>query len=158
MDRAQTRGALVPDACSAALRMADIFTRRQRSAVMARVRSRGNQATELRMASLLRIHRLGGWRRGAILPGRPDFVWHHERVALFVDGCFWHRCPRHGSIPASRQNYWEPKLARNVSRGKSVGRVLRAAGWKVVRVWECALAHPRDSITVRRIARALRNG
>jgi DNA mismatch endonuclease (patch repair protein) len=122
---------------------------------MAAIRSAGNKDTELRMAALFRMHSIIGWRRRQALPGKPDFVFRRERVAVFVDGCFWHGCPRHGRTPSSRLAYWLPKLTRNKARDRAVTRALRAAGWRVVRVWECALTAKRQAATVRRIARAL---
>jgi DNA mismatch endonuclease, patch repair protein len=69
-------------------------------------------------------------------PVRPDIVFPRAKVAVFVDGCFWHRCPIHGSVPKSRRDYWEPKLQRNAARDRDVDRRLRATGWSVIRVWE----------------------
>ena len=136
-------------------RMVDVFTPQRRSAIMALVRSTGNASTEQRLVRLLRAHGLTGWRRGAALSGLPDFVWRPERVALFVDGCFWHGCPRHGHTPRSRVTYWTAKLARNAKRDRKVSRALRASGWTVLRIWECALARSRVGRTMARIARAL---
>jgi DNA mismatch endonuclease (patch repair protein) len=135
--------------------MADVFTREQRSALMALVRSKGNASTEQRLIGLLRENRLGGWRRGLRIPGSPDFVWQRERVALFVDGCFWHGCPRHASMPADNRPYWELKLSRNKARDRAVTRALRAAGWRVIRVWECGLRTKRQAATIRRIKKTL---
>jgi DNA mismatch endonuclease (patch repair protein) len=73
------------------------------------------------------------------LPGtrvRPDIAFTARRVAVFVDGCFWHCCPEHGSQPANNTWYWAPKLARNVERDRAADAALAAAGWSVVRVWE----------------------
>lgn len=67
---------------------------------------------------------------------RPDIVFTRARVAIFVDGCFWHRCPEHGLMPRANRDYWEPKLARNVERDTRVTAELRDAGWTVIRVWE----------------------
>ena len=67
---------------------------------------------------------------------RPDIAFTAKRVAVFVDGCFWHCCPEHGSQPANNTWYWQPKLARNVERDKSADQALAAAGWDVVRIWE----------------------
>jgi DNA mismatch endonuclease, patch repair protein len=67
---------------------------------------------------------------------RPDIAFTARRVAVFVDGCFWHCCPQHGSQPASNTWYWKPKLARNVERDRAADAALTAAGWSVVRVWE----------------------
>ena len=67
---------------------------------------------------------------------RPDIAFTARRVAVFVDGCFWHCCPEHGTQPAANTWYWEPKLARNVTRDRAADLALEAAGWRVVRVWE----------------------
>ena len=119
--------------------MADTLTVAQRSEQMSRVRGQGNNSTELRLIALLRAHRVTGWRRRASVPGKPDFVFRAKKIAVFVDGCFWHGCPRHRRIPKSRVAFWKGKLARNAQRDRAVTRSLRAAGWKVLRIWECAL-------------------
>ncbi len=105
---------------------------------------------------LMREHGITGWRRNAPVFGKPDFVFRRERVAVFVDGCFWHGCPRHATQPASNAIFWSTKLARNVARDREVGRTLRKAGWEVLRVWECALSRKQSARTAARIARALR--
>ena len=135
--------------------MADIFTRAKRSEVMSRIRSRGNRATELRLIALMRAHGITGWRRNARLFGKPDFVFRAARLAVFVDGCFWHACPRHATMPRSNRAFWKAKLTRNAGRDREVTRTLRKAGWRVLRVWECALSAKRAAATMRRIDRAL---
>lgn len=67
---------------------------------------------------------------------RPDIVFTRKKVAVFIDGCFWHCCPAHGSRPSVNQSYWSPKLARNVERDKQNTEQLQAAGWRVIRIWE----------------------
>ena len=67
---------------------------------------------------------------------RPDIAFTARRVAVFVDGCFWHACPQHGSKPSANTWYWGPKLARNVERDRTADAALAAAGWQVVRIWE----------------------
>src|SRR6266566_3529743 len=67
---------------------------------------------------------------------RPDIVFTARKVAVFVDGCFWHCCPEHGSQPASNTWYWEPKLRRNVDRDRAADVALGQAGWTVIRFWE----------------------
>jgi DNA mismatch endonuclease, patch repair protein len=67
---------------------------------------------------------------------RADIVFLRERVAVFVDGCYWHCCPIHGVMPATNRSYWQAKLARNVERDRRNDAQLRQAGWQVVRVWE----------------------
>ena len=124
---------------------------------MAAVRSRGNKATELILVRLFREAGITGWRRHARILGRPDFVFAKERVAVFVDGCFWHGCKKHCRMPASNQKYWDAKIARNVKRDLETRRELRKRGWRVVRVWEHQLkARPRA--VVRRVGSAIPSG
>lgn len=67
---------------------------------------------------------------------RPDLVFPRRRVAVFVDGCFWHVCPEHGREPTRNEWYWTPKLRRNVERDRAADAALEAAGWRVIRIWE----------------------
>ena len=112
-----------------------------RAELMSRVRSIGNVTTELRMIALLRSQKLRGWRRHIRLPGRPDFAWTGQRLALFVDGCFWHghNCGRN-LTPKTNFEFWQEKIARNRKRDCDVSRGLRKCGWTVLRIWECQLA------------------
>jgi DNA mismatch endonuclease, patch repair protein len=127
-----------------------------RSALMSRIRSRGNKTTEQRMVALLRFQGITGWRRHTKLPGNPDFVWSKLRVALFVDGCFWHghQCGRN-LTPKNNAKLWEKKFAATRLRDAANGRILRERGWVVVRVWECVLKSTPDACT-RRIRAALK--
>ena len=106
------------------------------------------------MAALLRRSRLKGWRRHSPLPGRPDFAWPRFRVALFVDGCFWHGCPRCYQTPKSNVDYWRTKVAGNRRRDRSVSRRLRERGWVVLRVWECRLKTTSTRSRIERVLRA----
>jgi len=133
--------------------MADVFSKKKRSQVMAAIRSRGNMDTELKLASIFRAHRIKGWRRHQRLPGSPDFIFPRERLAVFVDGCFWHGCPKHGRNPDSNRGYWLPKLKRNKQRDLTVSRRLRKAGWRVLRLWAHALNKP--AAVARRLAAGL---
>ena len=74
--------------------MADIVSKAKRSEIMSRIRSKGNQRTEMAMVKLFRAHKITGWRRHYPIEGKPDFVFLKQRVAIFVDGCFWHGCPK----------------------------------------------------------------
>jgi len=116
--------------------MADVFTREQRSIIMGKVKSHGNEATEIKLLKLFRAFGIKRWRRHARVFGKPDFVFPTERVALFVDGCFWHSCPVHGTIPATNETFWRNKLDRNRRRDRVVKRTLTASGWRVVRIWQ----------------------
>lgn len=120
---------------------------------MSLIRSRGNRETELRLLAILRGNRITGWRRHLPLPGRPDFVFPKARLVIFVDGCFWHGCPLHGRKPDSNQDYWLPKLARNISRDRRISRQLRKAGWRVLRLWQHSLK--KEDVLLRRIQKAL---
>lgn len=117
---------------------------------MAAIRSKGNKATELKLVSILRAHGIKGWRRHQPLPGKPDFLFRRERLAVFVDGCFWHGCPKHGRKPGSNRKYWLSKLARNKHRDLAVSKNLRRSGWRVMRIWAHALEN--TEVTAKRIA------
>ena len=116
--------------------MTDVFTPQKRSQVMSRIRGRGNQATELALAKLLRRHGVTGWRRHAKLFGRPDFVFRRERLAVFVDGCFWHACPHHANMPDNNAAFWRRKLRSNRRRDRLVTSTLKRQDWSVLRIWE----------------------
>jgi DNA mismatch endonuclease (patch repair protein) len=129
--------------------MVDVFSRSKRSYVMSRVKSNGNRATELRLLEVFREYGIRGWRRNSTMFGRPDFVFPNHRTAIFVDGCFWHSCPKHGEVPATNSTFWEEKLRRNKLRDRLVDRTLRGKGWVVFRIWQHEL---RDT---RRVVRRL---
>ncbi len=80
---------------------------------------------------------VGGWKLcTGDLPGKPDFVFQATRLVVFLDGCYWHGCPKCYRAPTSNTGYWSEKLKRNKSRDRKVGRLLREEGWRVVRFWE----------------------
>lgn len=135
---------------------ADVFTKKKRSAVMARIRSAGNRTTEVRFASLLRQERIVGWRRHYPMRGRPDFVFPAQRLAIFVDGCFWHACTRcsDGHLPKGNRSYWVQKIAGNRKRDRRVTRSLRKRGWRVWRLRECSVVSV--GLQVRRVLTSLR--
>jgi DNA mismatch endonuclease (patch repair protein) len=80
----------------------DVFTQKKRSEVMSRIRGKGNEKTEVRLAKLMRKAGIRGWRRHLPIPGRPDFSFRQQKVAVFVDGCFWHGCPRCFRLPKQK--------------------------------------------------------
>jgi DNA mismatch endonuclease, patch repair protein len=127
-----------------------------RSKIMASVRSRGNKTTELRMEAILRSQKLRGYRTQWPVAGKPDFAWPKIKVALFIDGCWWHGCPRckRCKTPSkSNAEFWQAKVASNKRRDARVSLALRKGGWKVLRVWECAVTADR---TLSRIMRSVR--
>lgn len=125
---------------------------------MARIRGAGNKATELRLIAIFRTHGIKGWRRGSTQQGRPDFVFPTLKLAVFVDGCFWHGCPVHGTQPRQNATFWREKIARNRARDRRVTRALRARGWRVLRIWEHALRRRDEGRLVARLVRALTPG
>jgi DNA mismatch endonuclease (patch repair protein) len=133
----------------------DVFSRTRRSAIMARIKGRGNIATELRLVKILREHKIRGWRRGSRLIGKPDFVFPAARLAVFVDGCFWHGCPRHGQIPKSNRSFWLKKIKANVARDRTVRRNLKKLGWRVIRLWQHELSEKDKRRIASRILRSL---
>ena len=133
--------------------MADIWSKIKRSKVMGLVRSKGNRSTELRLIAIFRELGISGWRRNQDLPGKPDFVFRARKLCVFVDGCFWHGCPKCYRRPASNQDYWDSKVQRNKARDGDVNRELRARGWRVLRIWEHQLRLENRANLVRRFHR-----
>lgn len=110
------------------------------SAVMSRIRSR-NTGPERSLRAALSAQGIKGYRLNwKKAPGRPDIAWPRQKVAVFVNGCFWHACPYCArSAPKSNRLWWKKKLADNKARDQRKLRELRRAGWDVVTVWECRL-------------------
>lgn len=135
--------------------MVDVFTVEKRSEVMARIRGFGNKSTEMVVASLMRRNGIKGWRRHYRIFGRPDFAFPALKVAIFVDGCFWHRCPKHASLPVHNREFWNRKLSQNVARDKTVTRNLQRRGWSVLRIWQHDLAKTNLLNVLSRITKGL---
>lgn len=122
--------------------MADVFTKQKRSEVMSAVRGRGNRSTEWRLRSRFISSGITGWRVNATdILGKPDFVFDTARIAVFVDGCFWHGCRRCRNIPATNRKFWVAKIEANKKRDQQVVRTLKRLGWRVFRFWEHELKH-----------------
>lgn len=116
--------------------MADSLTPADRSALMAKVKSAGNRSTEMKAEAALVAADIGGWEQHAALPGKPDFYFPEYRLAVFIDGCFWHGCPKHVRYPQAHADYWRSKIERNRKRDERIRRQLRSEGFHVMRVWE----------------------
>lgn len=121
---------------------------------MAAVRSRGNATTELPIGKLLWAAGLRGYRKHWKVVGRPDFAWPGRKIAVFVDGCFWHGCARCKTFPRTNAAFWRNKIETNRARDKRVTRQLRRRGWTVLRFWEHAVER-RPEAVVRKIAAAV---
>jgi DNA mismatch endonuclease, patch repair protein len=128
----------------------DRISKAERSWVMSRVGSSGTGA-ELHVRSLLRESGLRFSTNFKALPGTPDIVFLRLKIAVFVNGCFWHShgCSR-SKMPASNQEYWTRKIERNVNRDRSTRRRLNLLGWHCFTLWECSLERG-----VRRILRLI---
>lgn len=135
--------------------MPDVFTKTKRSQVMALIRGRGNKATELALIRLFRLNRITGWRRNHLVFGKPDFVFRKIKLAVFVDGCFWHGCPKHSNLPVNNRDFWKNKLEANKRRDSLVTRTLRNRGWRVLRVWEHTLTRRFEKQLLQRIQNAM---
>ena len=122
-------------------------TTKNRSKNMQAIRAKGNKSTELKMVKLFRKNNITGWRRHLPLPGKPDFTFRKEKLTLFVDGCFWHRCPKCYREPKTNADFWKNKIENNVKRDRKVTNELKQAGWSVVRLWECQLKKPQRFLT-----------
>ena len=108
-------------------------TRRE---IMQSIRGKGNKTTELKLMALFKEHKITGWRRHQPLPGRPDFIFPRGKMAVFVDGCFWHQCPEHGVMPKANREWWRAKLEGNTERDRRKDRALLELGWLPFHVWE----------------------
>ena len=114
--------------------MVDVFTKEKRSWVMSRIKGKGTKIEKL-FERELRKNKIKFKKYPKILKkGNPDFlIW---KVAIFIDGCFWHGCPKHYRSPKSKKGYWIPKIEDNMKRDIEVNKNLRKMGYKVVRFWE----------------------
>lgn len=122
---------------------------------MSRVRSTRNRSTEWKLRAALVRNGVKGWKvTSRQLPGNPDFVFPKRKLAVFVDGCFWHGCPKCGRLPQTRKLFWRTKIVGNVKRDKRQRTKLRSLGWRVVRIWEHELKGGTFNI-IRRIVAAL---
>ncbi|MFC1806051.1 very short patch repair endonuclease [Planctomycetota bacterium] len=125
----------------------DTVDKATRSRIMTSIRSKGNRSTERRLRMLLVRSGISGWR---LLPegvaGNPDFIFPDLALAVFVDGCFWHGCPRCGHRPSSNRKYWNAKLDRTKARDRRLRAKLRRQGWSVIGVWEHELRQPDRAI------------
>jgi DNA mismatch endonuclease, patch repair protein len=110
---------------------------KDRSRTMSAIKSRGNLTTEQRLRSALVRAGIRGWTvqpKGFV--GSPDFYFHREKLIVFVDGCFWHGCPKCGHIPKTNRGYWKEKVKRNGMRDRRNARKLQSQGFTVMRFWE----------------------
>jgi DNA mismatch endonuclease (patch repair protein) len=115
--------------------MADVLTREQRKLNMSRIRAK-NTGPEVKLRKLLFADGIRGYRIHYNLPGKPDIVFIKKKIAIFIDGCFWHKCPDCFQEPETRKEFWMNKIQSNIERDKKVNEQLSDEGWTVIRIWE----------------------
>lgn len=119
--------------------MADIFDKSKRSDIMKQVRSSKNKSTELRLIQIFKKNNIHGWRRNYKVKGHPDFVFLNKKIAIFVDGCFWHGHDCRNTKPKENKEYWDKKRGQNMKHDKEITEYFEGRGWTVIRIWECEL-------------------
>lgn len=119
--------------------MGDIYSKEKRSEIMSRIPSKKNKSTELKIIMLFKKYGITGWRRNYKVTGHPDFVFLQKKVAIFVDGCFWHGHDCRNTTPKTNADFWKKKQARNIEHDKKITVSFESRGWKVIRIWECEL-------------------
>ena len=106
---------------------------------MQRVKSKGNKTTEVALIKVFKAEGITGWRRNYPVKGHPDFVFMKEKVAVFVDGCFWHGHDCRNTKPSQNAEFWNKKRDKNKRHDEEVTKLFMDRGWKVLRIWECEL-------------------
>lgn len=119
--------------------MSDVFDKAKRSDIMSKVRSKGNKTTELTLIALFSKLGVTGWRRSYPVKGHPDFVFQKAKIAVFVDGCFWHGHDCRNTRPQENHEFWEKKREFNKRHDREITALFEKRGWMVVRIWECEL-------------------
>lgn len=119
--------------------MADVFDNKKRSEIMSKVRSKNNKSTELKLIQVFKENGIVGWKRNYQVKGHPDFVFLNEKIAIFVDGCFWHGHDCRNTRPSDDADYWTKKRERNMKHDKEITELFELRGWTVIRIWECEL-------------------
>ena len=119
--------------------MADVFDSKKRSDIMSKVRSNNNKSTELALIKFFKENNITGWKRNYPVKGHPDFVFLDKKIAVFVDGCFWHGHDCRKTRPSDNAEYWQKKRERNIKHDKEVTAMFENRGWTVIRIWECEL-------------------
>lgn len=131
--------------------MADVFDKATRSSIMKKVRSAGNRSTELKLIELFKAHNISGWKRNYQVIGHPDFVFLKQRIAIFVDGCFWHGHDCRNTRPEDNKEYWQQKRARNIRHDQEITELFTKRGWTVIRIWECELRPKKIGIATKKL-------
>lgn len=132
--------------------MTDVFDSKKRSDIMSKVRSNNNKSTELALIKFFKENNITGWKRNYPVKGHPDFVFLDKKIAVFVDGCFWHGHDCRNTRPSDNAEYWRKKRERNIKHDKEVTALFEQRGWTVIRIWECELKKKKKQILFNKIS------
>lgn len=136
--------------------VADVFSKSKRSQIMKCVKSSGNKSTEMKLIQYFKAHHITGWRRHYKVKGHPDFVFLRKRIAIFVDGCFWHGHDCRNTRPTENAEYWDKKRGKNIQHDKEITELFEARGWTVIRIWECELKKKNRAILEKKLSPIMR--
>ena len=128
--------------------MTDVLTPEQRRKNMSRIRGK-NTSPEMKLRKMLWESGIRGYRVHYKLPGKPDIVFTRKKVVVFVDGCFWHKCPVCFRPPETNAEFWNEKLQKNVERDLKVTKELEDLGWTVLRFWEHEVKKTPEDVVAR---------
>lgn len=127
--------------------MSDTVSPQKRSEIMKSNKPRGNKSTELKLRKIFKENEIKGWRRNyKLAKSLPDFVFLKKKIAIFVDGCFWHGHDCRTLRPKTNKKYWDKKIQKNRERDKIIKKRIEDKGWKVIRIWECELIKKREKL------------
>lgn len=132
--------------------MADVFDDEKRSEIMSKVHSKNNKSTELKLIQVFEENHIKGWRRNYPVKGHPDFVFLDKKIAVFVDGCFWHGHDCRNTRPSDNADYWTKKRERNMKHDKEITELFERRGWTVIRIWECELKKKNRTILMDKLS------
>lgn len=135
--------------------MTDVLTKKQRSFNMSMIKGKNTQP-EIILRKIISAAGLRGYRLHYKLTGKPDIVFPGRKIAVFIDGCFWHKCPECFVKPGTNKKFWNEKIDSNVKRDKVVNAELKSKGWKVLRIWEHELR--KEKIIKRKILDKIKDG
>lgn len=130
--------------------MSDIFSQKKRSFIMSKIRSKDTKIENL-FAKKMLANKIK-FKQHPNLFGKPDFLIDNSKIIVFIDGCFWHMCPKHFKSPKTRKNFWIPKIKNNVARDRIVNRKLKKMGYGVLRFWEHEIENKPD-LAVKKLLR-----
>ena len=122
---------------------------------MRQVKSKKNKSTELRLIKIFKENGVTGWKRNYPVKGHPDFVFLKQRIAVFVDGCFWHGHDCRNTRPSANEEFKKKKRERNIKHDKEITELFESRGWTVIRIWECELKRQNYERTLLKIKKHL---